>query len=195
MRNALLVLASLAASCASTGGSTALPPGSPGAPSKSASTVTPAPTWQGETQLYARDGSPVNAQPASAQAPGAADRELAPSEGGRMYILELYQKAIDDRDALELEVRSAQAELERARAAASQAQAAEAAGAERLAALQAENQRLLQENIDLAARLATAQIRRLQAEKLLLETRLAELRSTPPPVPAADGADSTVGKL
>jgi len=36
------------------------------------------------------------------------------------------------------------------------------------------------ENIDLAARLTTAQIRRLEAEKLLLETRIGDLRAKQP---------------
>ncbi|HVS09105.1 MAG TPA: hypothetical protein VMS76_04455, partial [Planctomycetota bacterium] len=39
--------------------------------------------------------------------------------------------------------------------------------------LQAREQALLEENLELAGRLTTAQIRRLQAEKLLLETKIA----------------------
>ena len=41
----------------------------------------------------------------------------------------------------------------------------------------AENRRLLDENLDLAARLTTAQIRRLQVEKILLESRIEEQRA------------------
>lgn len=133
--------------------------------------------WQGG-QLYARDGSAIGAAQAGDASSGtsAAPREIAPSEGGRMYILELYQKAIDDRDALELEVRSLQVELDRVRAAAAKSEVELAAATDKTSALQAENQRLLAENVELAARLTTAQIRRLQVEKLLLESRILELR-------------------
>jgi hypothetical protein len=201
-----LALLSLATSCATTSGAKVPPPGTPSSESASpqdASMKTVAQVQQppaAPAQLYARDGSVVNSGRNVAQEAGVADRDLAPSEGGRMYILELYQKAIDDRDALELEVRSAQSELERARTAVTRAQAEQQTAAERVAALEAENQRLLAENVELAARLTTAQIRRLQAEKLLLENRLAELRSTPPASPAptgtaSAGTDSTLGKL
>ena len=199
-----LALLSLASSCAMTSGAKAPPPGTPSSESaapQDASMRSVAQVQQPPAvpaQLYARDGSVVNPAKNGAQEAGVADRDLAPSEGGRMYILELYQKAIDDRDALELEVRSAQSELERARASVTKAQAEQQTAAERVAALEAENQRLLAENVELAARLTTAQIRRLQAEKLLLENRLAELRSSAPTLPVSNGAsttDSSLGKL
>ena len=180
MLGAFPLLCLLAVGCASTG--TAVPP--PGTPDASASAdaaVTPSPT---PARLYARDGSVIGTD-AAAESIGTdvptqnpvADRQLGPSEGGRMYILELYQKAIDERDALELEVRSVQSELERARTAASRAETESSGGAQRIAALEEENRRLLAENVELAARLTTAQIRRLQAEKLLLEARIGELRT------------------
>lgn len=204
-----LALLSLASSCAMTSGAKAPPPGTPSSESaapQDASMRSVAQVQQPPAvpaQLYARDGSVVNPAKNGAQEAGVADRDLAPSEGGRMYILELYQKAIDDRDALELEVRSAQSELERARASVTKAQVEQQTAAERVAALEAENQRLLAENVELAARLTTAQIRRLQAEKLLLENRLAELRSAAPTLPAASssvgtsntGSDTSLGKL
>lgn len=200
MRNAILSLALLATACASSG-STQLPP--PGTPAAGAASSTEAPTWQGSNQLYARDGSVIGADTSSTQgtsaAPegGVADRQLGPSEGGRMYILELYQKAIDERDALELEVRSVQSELERARTAATKAEGEQSGNAGRIAALEEENRRLLAENVELAARLTTAQIRRLQAEKLLLEARIAELSvgSTTAETPATTATTvSTQGK-
>lgn len=204
-----LALLSLASSCATTSGAKVPPPGTPSAESASPQDASMRSVPQAQqpaaapAQLYARDGSVVNPSKGASQEAGVADRDLAPSEGGRMYILELYQKAIDDRDALELEVRSAQAELERARAAVTKAEAEQQTAAERVAALEAENQRLLSENVELAARLTTAQIRRLQAEKLLLENRLAELRTAAPTLPAAGtstgtsnaGTDTTLGKL
>ena len=199
-------LLSLASACATTSGAKAPPPGTPSSERATPQDASMKPVAQVQqspaapAQLYARDGSVVNPAPNGAQEAGVADRELAPSEGGRMYILELYQKAIDDRDALELEVRSAQSELERARASVAKAQAEQQAAAERVVALEAENQRLLAENVELAARLTTAQIRRLQAEKLLLENRLAELRSTSSALPASTGTVGTsteapLGKL
>ncbi len=178
LRNASLSLALLATACASSG-TTQLPP--PGTPDAGAAASAETPARPGSNQLYARDGSMIGAEASAAQetpaAPqgGVADRQLGPSEGGRMYILELYQKAIDERDALELEVRSVQSELERARAAATKAESEQSGSAGRIAALEEENRRLVAENVELAARLATAQIRRLQAEKLLLEARIAEL--------------------
>ena len=111
-----------------------------------------------------------------------------------MYILELYQKAIDERDALELEVRSVQAELERARAAAAKAESEQSGSAGRIGALEEENRRLLAENVELAARLATAQIRRLQAEKLLLEARIAELSVGSSTTEASAATVETQGK-
>ena len=94
-----------------------------------------------------------------------------------MYILELYQKAIDERDALELETRSLQSELDGARASLANTDRESAALQAQIAQLSAENKRLLDENVELAARLTTAQIRRLQVEKILLESRLEELRA------------------
>ena len=193
-QNALLPLALLASACASSGTTKLPPPGTPGA---SAPTEPSASTWQGSNQLYARDGSVIGADASGAPAAtqgGVADRQLGPSEGGRMYILELYQKAIDDRDALELEVRSVQAELERARAAAAKAESEQSGSAGRISALEEENRRLLAENVELAARLATAQIRRLQAEKLLLEARIAELSVGSSTTEASAATVATQGK-
>lgn len=204
-----LALLCVVSSCATTSGAKAPPPGTPSTESVSAQNASMKPAAQVQqppaapAQLYARDGSVVQTAQNAPQEAGVADRDLAPSEGGRMYILELYQKAIDDRDALELEVRSVQSELERARQSVTRAQAEQQTAAERVAALEAENQRLLAENVELASRLTTAQIRRLQAEKLLLENRLAELRSAAPTLPAAGtssttstgSGDSTLGKL
>lgn len=128
--------------------------------------------------LYARDGSIVAGALAqsstAAQAPSVAPRELGPSETGRTYILELYQKAIDERDLLrrEVDVLNAQASANAAQLAQSQAELQTLQA--RVATLQAESQQRLDENITLASRLVTAQIRRLQAEKVLLESRLTD---------------------
>ena len=137
--------------------------------------------WGG-SKLYARDGSVVG--DGAQQDSGTAPRELAPSEGGRMYILELYQKAIDQRDALESELGDMRAELDLAREAFGKSDNDLLAAEAKIAQITGENRRLLDENVELAARLTTAQIRRLQVEKLLLETRLDELKAASLPVVA-----------
>jgi hypothetical protein len=177
MRTRLFLPTSLAllAGCASWQPSFDFPPVDASAPAEAAAT---------QDTLYARDGTPVatTVQPkASNELPA---RDLAPSEGGRMYILELYQKAIDERDALAAEVRTMQGDLEKLRAVIAQRESESAAQAARIEQLAAERQRAIEENIELAARLTTAQIRRLQAEKLLLETRLSELDNAKPAAPA-----------
>jgi hypothetical protein len=141
-----------------------------------------------EPVLYARDGRPVEAGDpgeAGGEEPLSA-RDLAGNQGGRMYILELYQGVIEERDQLALEVETLGAEIERARAALAAADQRIAELEAALATAGAENQRQRTENVDLAGRLATAQIRRLQAEKILLELRLAEIASRPEPSAAAD---------
>jgi hypothetical protein len=132
-----------------------------------------------EAVLYARDGTPVDAGGGRSQEPGALPptRELAGDPGGRMYILELYQNVIEDRDRLALEVDALGAELERARAALTAADQRIAELERALAAAAGESERQKAENVDLAGRLATAQIRRLQAEKILLELRLSEIEA------------------
>lgn len=130
------------------------------------------------TVLYARDGTPVSASgPSGAQEPSGplSARDLAGGQGGRMYILELYQNVIEERDVLSHEVLALGDELERARQALLSADQRGMELETRLAAAAEENQRLAAENVDLAGRLTTAQIRRLQAEKILLEQRLAEI--------------------
>jgi hypothetical protein len=94
-----------------------------------------------------------------------------------MHIIELYQEALDERDQLRIEVGELGIALERADEALGAGAAKSAALEERAGELEAEVQRLISQNQDLAARLATAQIRRLEAEKLLLETRLDEHRA------------------
>ncbi len=123
--------------------------------------------------LYARDGGVVDAQ-----GPGTVERNRSPAHDveqkgtGRMYILELYQGAIDERDVLSLEVTALTTSLERARA------EIEGLGrelAESRAALQVlgeERERWTADRAELTARLVTAQIRRLESEKLLLESKL-----------------------
>src|SRR5207247_5708476 len=59
------------------------------------------------SKLFARDGSLVAGEP------GAPTRDVGAHEGSRVYLLELYQKAVEEKDALGLEVVALRAELER----------------------------------------------------------------------------------
>ena len=162
----------LATACVST------PELEPPAESRASQAPQTAPPAAAQPVLYARDGTPVAASgPTVVQDPAGAQagRELAGNQGGRMYILELYQGVIEERDTLALEVAALEAELERLRQSLGAADERVVALERQAAAAAEENQRLRQENVDLAGRLTTAQIRRLQAEKILLELRLAEV--------------------
>lgn len=132
----------------------------------------------GERVLYARDGSVVGGvsnAPRQKAAPAATpSHELGPDEGGRMYILELYQNVIEERDRLALENQDLAAALDKTQTAL-EASRAEVAGLRELVrSLEDEKQMLVDDNLQLAARLTTAQIRRLQSEKILLQSRIAE---------------------
>ena len=142
-------------------------------------------------RLYARDGSVVAASPRGEVTPSEElVHDLQPSSGGRMYILELYQQVLDERDALQLELRRVGAENERARAQTAEVEAALAALEASFAALDAEKRALLEENLDLAGRLTTAQIRRLEAERLLLEARIRDVERA---APLAETAQASSG--
>ena len=127
--------------------------------------------------LYARDGTPVS--PASTAGAGGplTSRDLAGNQGGRMHILELYQNVIEERDTLSMEVDALIEEVDYTRQALATAdRRIEELEAELQAAAE-QAQRLRLENVELAGRLTIAQIRRLQAEKILLESRLAEIEA------------------
>ena len=131
-----------------------------------------------EPRLYARDGSVVT--PRSASAPseaGPAQREVQGSEGSRYYMLELYQQVVDERDALSGEVGRLGSELDASRARRVEMQGRLAELEALLATRDAELTKLRTDNVELAGRLTTAQIRRLQAEKLLLESRIEAVRT------------------
>lgn len=104
---------------------------------------------------------------------GAGNHGLEESVEGRMHIIELYQSVLDERDQLLTEVEALQAALETSR---DQLLAERGTTEEqklRLAALEEANRGLDEENRGMAGRLAKAQIRRLESEKLLLETQIA----------------------
>lgn len=166
---------------------------------------------QANVPLYARDGSIVHSVSGGAtKEEDVFSHEMEPTSTGRMYILELYQDSLDEVDALEAELANLgtdysglEGRLENTRAELANAVALASANRE-------EADGLFTENSDLAARLTTAQIRRLEAERMLLEAKLELLQLTersdgptaststkphlsspvgaPPSVPASGGA-------
>ena len=122
--------------------------------------------------LYARDGSVVQADGrASTQRSGPAGERLPP-EGSRTFMLELYQKAIDEKEALALEIKNLEVTLEKSRSELTAALKLTEELQKKHAALEAERARLQEEGFDLAGRLVVAQIRRLESEKILLESKI-----------------------
>jgi len=132
----------------------------------------PVPDAGGAQVLYARDGSIVQSDgKASVQAPNPSTGR-APQEGSRTFMLELYQKAIDEKEALALEIKNLEATLEKSRNELAASVKEKDELQKKHDALEAERARLQEENFDLAGRLVTAQIRRLEAEKILLESKI-----------------------
>jgi len=145
---------------------------------------------QGSEPLLAWDGDVVDG-PKRGEVVERDDpaRGLDPApEGQRVFLLQLYQDVLDERDHLADEVRALQKALGEAQARLDETSASTTGLSNRLEALAAEVERLGAENDDLAARLATAQIRRLEAEKFLLEARIDWYRSTAQAEPAELGA-------
>jgi septal ring factor EnvC (AmiA/AmiB activator) len=127
--------------------------------------------------LYARDGSVVSATAATAEPAPAADAPHEPvrrigGEGSRMYLLELYQQVIEERDGLRTELEALGSSLAEERATLAAARAEIEDWKARVSTLEADIERSAETNRELAARLVSAQIARLEAEKLLLEAKL-----------------------
>ncbi len=124
--------------------------------------------------LLAWDGGVVQGpRPGQVSDQGTPAHGLEPTIEGRMHILELYQAVLDERDSLALEVKALTAALEKSETGLGETRRASSELETRMAALEEAKEALLRQNQELAARLTTAQIRRLEAEKLLLETRIA----------------------
>ncbi|MCK6445377.1 MAG: hypothetical protein L6Q99_03210 [Planctomycetes bacterium] len=118
--------------------------------------------------LYGRDGKPVGAAPRSVAA------DSTPTDG-RLTLLELYQTSCQERDALLGELELVRADLDRTQAALLEAQAKIAGYETESADEAAQLEALRAENLELAARLATAHVRRMEAEKRVLELELEAL--------------------
>jgi hypothetical protein len=126
-----------------------------------------------ETPLYGWDGGIVDGSPQGEVLSQAGDPRGLETPGGRMHIIELYQQVLDERDSLTEEVQLLRGALQETRTALD-AETVRAGELEtRVASLEAAHRELMEDNQSIAARLVTAQIRRLESEKLLLETRIA----------------------
>jgi hypothetical protein len=132
----------------------------------------PVPDSGGPPVLYARDGSVVQGNGAAGATRNGPAAERLPQEGSRTFMLELYQKAIDEKDALALEIRNLEATLEKSRSELAAALKEKDELQKKHDALEAERARLQEESFDLSGRLVTAQIRRLESEKILLESKI-----------------------
>lgn len=127
-----------------------------------------------EPVLYARDGRPIAASGPErfSPAPELPAHGVQRGEQSRMYLLELYQETIDEKEALELEVRAMTADLTLVRQEALSFQQELATARTEIEALRAERDRQHEELRALTSRLLTAQIRRLESDKLLLEAKI-----------------------
>ncbi len=143
--------------------------------------VPPGSTGLDKRSVYDTDGGAARA-PAMGSV-GTLDgpaRELEMTGSGRLYLLEMYQQALDEREALEIEVGSLTARLEQLQARTTDLETRLTDGDTVRAELESTAATLREENQDLAGRLVTAQIRRLEAEKMLIEARIEQERSAAP---------------
>ncbi len=131
-----------------------------------------------EPPLYSWDGGVVDGAPQGRVTPQSGPpRGLETPPAGRTHIIELYQQVLDERDALAQEVEELRANLaETSLALDAKTKAADELSG-RVAALDEAHRALMSDNQSIAARLVQAQIRRLEAEKLLLETRIESERA------------------
>lgn len=142
--------------------------------------------------LYARDGTPV---PVGAQPSGDGSVPHTPTVGAesRTFLLELYQQSVDAKEALEREVRALHADVADLRGALAERERELQTERVRAEGLEGERVRLTAENAELAARLVTAQVRRLEAERLLLESKIEALRAQEAAREAAAAAPGASG--
>lgn len=127
------------------------------------------------SQLYSWDGSVAqganpNHSVAIAQEPA---HGIEPPEGGRSHILDLYSNAKKERDELDGEVRALQAQGQLDRDKIAELESHVATLEARNLSLMEARQALVDENLELADRLVTAQIERLQTDAVLLRDRIA----------------------
>lgn len=130
-------------------------------------------TLGGDVPLRGWNGDVVQAPPGGMRVADEGEpRSLEPSPSGRMYIIELYQDLLDERDSLRQEVESLNESLLMAQGRIGSTNSSALEIQQNLRALEEELRMVKEENADLVARLTTAQIRRLEAEKMLLEAQV-----------------------
>lgn len=124
--------------------------------------------------LYARSGSPVGQSPTGTafETPEPSRDVQSPEAATRPYLLELYQRSVDEKDELMFEISKLNGELQDGEAERHGLESKHLIMQERVEALITVIERLEVEKLELAGRLTTAQIRRLESERLLLEATL-----------------------
>ncbi len=121
-----------------------------------------------------------------APAPGSVavvEAPLRPLEGaptGRVWLLELYHAALAEKDALVRRGKELTRERDEALAHAAQLETARAALESRCATLEAEVRTLEDQTLELARRLAAAEIARLEVERAQLARELADSKERRP---------------
>jgi hypothetical protein len=122
--------------------------------------------WGGEVAMMSQEGQ-------TRMAMGDPKHGLEPAISNRMHILKLYQEVLEERELLEVELerlnkanKAGEELVKRQRDALKEMN-------ESLASSEDARSSLLDQNRDLSARLTVAQIRRLESDKLLLETQIA----------------------
>jgi len=157
---------------------------------------------EADDTLYGWDGKPVADSDAVVGGPGFPAHVIEPSVSGRMHIIELYQAVLDERDALSQELATLTASLERTRADLDSALLRETDAEARASGFEQRASDLSGAVEDLTGRLVTAQIRRLEAERILLESKIEWQRALngagagqqpAQPAPAAQPATPAVG--
>ncbi len=145
-------------------------------PQPSAS-VEKAPAWSGapvsKPQLYSRDGTPVESQEPGTVAVSDNTGQVSTQQvGSRWKLLEQYQQAVTEKEDLEFEVKALGAALDQVEENSARMVRENDELRSQMALYEKRIAALENESIELAARLTTAQVRRLQSEKLLLEAKL-----------------------
>ena len=149
-----------------------------------------------QARLIARDGSIVSPQqPGTVAITPRPGQDSMQEEGSKWTLLEQYQAAVSAREELEFEVTALGVALDQSEAETARLSQVVQQLQTQLAAQEQTIAGLKDESLELAARLTTAQVRRLQSEKLLLEGKLewARVQATlnAPAEPKPIGAQAT----
>jgi len=142
------------------------------------------------SDMWSQAGRPTGAQdvvpdpgviaapdPGRVSAAGSPTHSVEPAESGRTTILELYQGVLDERDGLVRRVSALEADRAKLQEHLRNSEGEVATLELRTASLEVARDEAQAENVELGGRLLTAQIRRLEAEKLLLESKIQWLRA------------------